>query len=221
MPRELAGAVADARDYGFDVEPRPARLAALKTTRDAYVARLNGIYERNLAKSKVELIRGWAARRCARVEVDGAALTRRTRADRNRRHAAPAANSRRGTRHRFRWLLRAGARGPSGSPSWAAATSASSSPACSRRSAARSRWCCAVTTLLRDFDPLLLAGALDALKAGRHGAAECGGASADARVPMARSPPICRTATRPARRRRMSGPPAAGRAPASSRPGRA
>ncbi|KAF4318391.1 hypothetical protein BBO99_00006779 [Phytophthora kernoviae] len=35
--------------------------AKLKTRRDAYVLRLNGIYERNLANSKVELIRGSAA----------------------------------------------------------------------------------------------------------------------------------------------------------------
>ena len=34
--------------------------AALKAARDAYVVRLNGIYERNLAKRGVTLLRGWA-----------------------------------------------------------------------------------------------------------------------------------------------------------------
>ncbi len=43
----------DQRQRGFD-------WAALKKKRDAYIERLNGIYERNLANDKVELVRGFA-----------------------------------------------------------------------------------------------------------------------------------------------------------------
>src|SRR5690242_8619881 len=57
---ELADAMQDARGYGFDVELRGHDWAGLKAKRDAYVERLNGIYEANLSKSKVELVRGHA-----------------------------------------------------------------------------------------------------------------------------------------------------------------
>ena len=57
---EFVGAVADARGYGFDVNIAGHDWAQLKARRDAYVARLNGIYETNLAKSKVTVLRGWA-----------------------------------------------------------------------------------------------------------------------------------------------------------------
>jgi glutathione reductase (NADPH) len=69
---ELAGALQDAPGYGFQVNPGPHDWGTLKARRDAYVARLNGIYESNLAKSKVEVVRGWA--RLVEphvVEVDG------------------------------------------------------------------------------------------------------------------------------------------------------
>jgi glutathione reductase (NADPH) len=56
---EFVGAVADARGYGFDASLGAHDWAALKAARDAYVLRLNGIYESNLAKSKVTLLRGW------------------------------------------------------------------------------------------------------------------------------------------------------------------
>jgi glutathione reductase (NADPH) len=69
---ELAAAVQDARGYGFDVDLRSHDWAMLKTRRDAYVLRLNGIYEANLAKSKVELVRGHARLVAAdTVEVAG------------------------------------------------------------------------------------------------------------------------------------------------------
>src|SRR3982751_4675940 len=49
---QLGHALYDAREYGFDVTvPRPDAWhdwPTLKTKRDAYVARLNGIYEKNL-----------------------------------------------------------------------------------------------------------------------------------------------------------------------------
>lgn len=50
-----------ARDYGFDLDLRGHDWAALKKRRDAYVARLNGIYENNLGKRNVEYLAGSAA----------------------------------------------------------------------------------------------------------------------------------------------------------------
>ena len=46
------------RDYGFDTENKGFQWSQLKRARDAYVLRLNGIYEKNLEKSKVEIVRG-------------------------------------------------------------------------------------------------------------------------------------------------------------------
>ena len=63
---EFVGAVDDARGYGFDVTLDGHDWAALKAARDAYVQRLNGIYEANLAKSRVTLAaRLGEAGRCA------------------------------------------------------------------------------------------------------------------------------------------------------------
>jgi glutathione reductase (NADPH) len=56
----LAEAIHDAADYGFDVELKGHDWAALKRRRDEYVLKLNGIYERNLQKRGVTLIRGRA-----------------------------------------------------------------------------------------------------------------------------------------------------------------
>lgn len=53
-------ALHDASDYGFDVKVGKFDWPALKKKRDAYIERLNGIYDRNLAKDKVTLIRGFA-----------------------------------------------------------------------------------------------------------------------------------------------------------------
>lgn len=57
---DIAQALGDAAAYGFKVEQGPHDWAALKRARDAYVLRLNGIYESNLARRNVELIRGRA-----------------------------------------------------------------------------------------------------------------------------------------------------------------
>lgn len=57
---QLAQGLDDAREYGFDVEVRALGFETLKSKRDAYVARLNGIYERNLDTRKVALVRGHA-----------------------------------------------------------------------------------------------------------------------------------------------------------------
>ena len=72
----LADSLDDARSYGHAVTGGGHDWAALKAARDAYVVRLNGIYERNLEKSKVTLVRGWGRMVDARtVEVDGRRLT--------------------------------------------------------------------------------------------------------------------------------------------------
>jgi glutathione reductase (NADPH) len=57
---ELAAGLGDAAEYGFALDVRGLDFAALKAKRDAYVARLNDIYARNLEKRAVELIRGRA-----------------------------------------------------------------------------------------------------------------------------------------------------------------
>jgi glutathione reductase (NADPH) len=50
----------DANDYGFEVEVGESDWAELKRKRDAYLLRLNGIYERNLASKGVAYVRGAA-----------------------------------------------------------------------------------------------------------------------------------------------------------------
>ena len=56
-----AEALRDAPRFFADVpEKMPFRWDAFKEARDAYIARLNGIYETNLGKSGVTLIRGFA-----------------------------------------------------------------------------------------------------------------------------------------------------------------
>ncbi|KAL2914294.1 Glutathione reductase [Polyrhizophydium stewartii] len=58
----IAEALRDARGYGFDVSPNVAfSWAAVKAKRDAYIKRLNGIYENNLKKEGVEMINGTAS----------------------------------------------------------------------------------------------------------------------------------------------------------------
>lgn len=46
----------DAKGYGFDVTVNGFSWPDLKSRRDAYIERLNGIYDRNLANSKVEQV---------------------------------------------------------------------------------------------------------------------------------------------------------------------
>jgi glutathione reductase (NADPH) len=57
---ELGDALEDAMGYGFAVQAGGHDWALLKERRDAYIQRLNGIYEGNLAKRNVRLIRGRA-----------------------------------------------------------------------------------------------------------------------------------------------------------------
>ena len=57
----LGHALTDAREYGFDVNAESSHdWAALREKRDAYVRKLNDIYERNLAKRNIRLVRGAA-----------------------------------------------------------------------------------------------------------------------------------------------------------------
>ncbi len=68
----LAHAIHDAEDYGFAVAADGHDWSRLKTARDAYVERLNGIYARNLAKRDVALVEGRAHFVDSRtLEVDG------------------------------------------------------------------------------------------------------------------------------------------------------
>jgi glutathione reductase (NADPH) len=57
----VALSLTDARDYGFHGAPTPHDWPVLKAKRDAYVARLNDIYARNLATQRVRLLRGAAS----------------------------------------------------------------------------------------------------------------------------------------------------------------
>ncbi|MFO1457221.1 MAG: glutathione-disulfide reductase [Steroidobacteraceae bacterium] len=57
---QIAHAAHDAGYYGFDLDLNGHDWSKLKAGRDAYVLRLNGIYERNLQGRKVDLVRGHA-----------------------------------------------------------------------------------------------------------------------------------------------------------------
>ena len=62
---------AHAADYGFDLEVRGHDWGELKRRRDAYVKRLNGIYESNLDRKGVEYIEGYASFKDANTVVVG------------------------------------------------------------------------------------------------------------------------------------------------------
>jgi glutathione reductase (NADPH) len=56
---DIADGLEDATDYGFRLGPsEPHDWALLKSKRDAYVQRLNGIYETNLGKRQIEVVHG-------------------------------------------------------------------------------------------------------------------------------------------------------------------
>ncbi|KAH9272858.1 hypothetical protein BASA83_004746 [Batrachochytrium salamandrivorans] len=58
----VAESLRDARAYGFDVAPDiPFAWSDLKSKRDAYIKRLNGIYTTNLGKDGIEMINGTAS----------------------------------------------------------------------------------------------------------------------------------------------------------------
>jgi glutathione reductase (NADPH) len=69
---QVAAAIHDAPDYGFDVSLVRHDWTLIKRKRDAYVARLNEIYAANLDKRGVTLLRGRARLAAAQtVQVDG------------------------------------------------------------------------------------------------------------------------------------------------------
>jgi glutathione reductase (NADPH) len=72
----VARSLADAGDYGFDVQVGDNDWSVLKRKRDAYILRLNGIYARNLAAKGVTHVQGIARFIDARtVEVNGERMT--------------------------------------------------------------------------------------------------------------------------------------------------
>ncbi|EGD78641.1 glutathione reductase [Salpingoeca rosetta] len=73
----VAETLHDANEYGFDVTMNgPFDWAKLKKKRDAYIKRLNGIYDRNLEKGEIEKIVGRAKFVDAKtVDVDGQLYT--------------------------------------------------------------------------------------------------------------------------------------------------
>jgi glutathione reductase (NADPH) len=72
----IAERIHDGTGYGFSVQLDGHDWGALRRSRDAYIERLNGIYERNLANGKVDLIRGYA-RLIGRhaIQVEGRTVT--------------------------------------------------------------------------------------------------------------------------------------------------
>ncbi len=56
----IAQALRDGDDYGFELSPPAFNWQALKQKRDGYIARLNEIHQANLAKAGVMLIEGYA-----------------------------------------------------------------------------------------------------------------------------------------------------------------
>lgn len=66
----------DARDFGFDVPPTPFNWSDLVEKREAYIHRLNGLYEKGLNNNGVDYIHGFAKFVNAHtIEVDGTQYT--------------------------------------------------------------------------------------------------------------------------------------------------
>jgi len=75
---EIGHALHDAADYGFELTGVRHDWAKLKQQRDAYVAYLNGVYERNLERRHVDLLRGHARLASARsIQVGERTLSAR------------------------------------------------------------------------------------------------------------------------------------------------
>ena len=105
----IALALADAEDYGFGAAPRGNDWSALKQKRDAYVARLNAIYARNLAAKGVAYVHGAARFIDAHtLEVGGARFRAAARGDRDRQRSDRTAAAGGGVRHLVGWIFRAG-----------------------------------------------------------------------------------------------------------------
>ena len=73
---ELAHALRDAAGYGFDIPAWRHDWPLLKQLRDEFIARINAIYQRNLEKRQVELLRGRARLVSAQsIQVDGRVIS--------------------------------------------------------------------------------------------------------------------------------------------------
>jgi glutathione reductase (NADPH) len=74
---DIADSLEDATEYGFRLGPAESHdWPLLKTKRDAYVSRLNSMYESNLAKRHIEVVRGRGSFVDGRtVQAAGRALT--------------------------------------------------------------------------------------------------------------------------------------------------
>jgi glutathione reductase (NADPH) len=73
---EIAHVLRDSRDYGFNVQLGTTDWPTLVRKREEYIRRLNTIYEGNLAKRKVDLVRGRARLTSAQsIEVNGRAIS--------------------------------------------------------------------------------------------------------------------------------------------------
>lgn len=61
-PATMAESLHEAKDYGFDVPSQPKfDWSTIKKKRDAYIQKLNSIYDNNLQKSHVEQLHGLAS----------------------------------------------------------------------------------------------------------------------------------------------------------------
>ena len=129
---ELAAALEHAPHYGFDVRVGGHDWAKLKRGRDAYVQRLNGIYERNLDKKGIVTVRAAASLRGATEVVDANGDDYRAQhiviATGGQPEAAGPCRARSSASRRTGSSSSSSCRGASRSS--AAATSPSSSPAC-------------------------------------------------------------------------------------------
>jgi glutathione reductase (NADPH) len=74
---EIAGALEHAGSYGFDVRIAGHDWAKLKAGRDAYVRRLNEIYQRNLERKSIVIVRSAGRFRAAHEVVDATGATYR------------------------------------------------------------------------------------------------------------------------------------------------
>jgi glutathione reductase (NADPH) len=72
----IADAMGGAHDYGFSLASHGHDWSRLKSARDAYIARLNGIYETNLSKKHITWLRGVARFIDPRtIDIDGRRVT--------------------------------------------------------------------------------------------------------------------------------------------------
>lgn len=73
----VAETLSDAGDYGFDVQRGGFAWERVKRARDAYIARLHEIYERNLSVDGVTLRRGVAVLHPAGIQLEGQTIAAR------------------------------------------------------------------------------------------------------------------------------------------------